>query len=55
MEERGIQVDHATLNRSIIHYYSQITASAEKRKRPERQVRYILFFEAQFGTLIVAQ
>jgi putative transposase len=33
MEERGVQVDHATLNRWIIDYSPFIAAEAKKRKR----------------------
>ena len=33
MEERGVQVDHATLNRWVINYSPLISAEAKKRKR----------------------
>lgn len=33
MEERGAQVDHATLNRWVIDYSPLIAAEAKKRKR----------------------
>ena len=33
MEERGVNVDHATLNRWVIDY-SPLIAEAKKRKRP---------------------
>ena len=34
MEERGVNVDHATLNRWVINYSLLIAAKAKKRKRP---------------------
>ncbi len=34
MEERGVQVDHATLNRWVIDHSPLIAAEAKKRKRP---------------------
>ena len=33
MEERGVNVDHATLNRWVIDYSPLIAAEAKKRKR----------------------
>ena len=33
MEERGVQVDHATLNRWVINYSPLISAEAKKSKR----------------------
>jgi putative transposase len=33
MEERGVNVDHATLNRWVVNYSKLITAEAKKRKR----------------------
>jgi putative transposase len=33
MEERGVKVDHATLNRWVIDYSPLITAEVKKRKR----------------------
>ena len=33
MEERGVNVDHATLNRWVINYSPLITAEAKKHKR----------------------
>jgi putative transposase len=33
MEERGVSVDHATLNRRVIDYAPLIAAEAKKRKR----------------------
>ena len=33
MEERGVQVDHATLNRWVINYSPLISTEAKKRKR----------------------
>ncbi|MGU3401695.1 IS6 family transposase [Brucellaceae bacterium D45D] len=34
MAERGVQVDHATLNRWVVRYSPQIADQAQKRKRP---------------------
>jgi putative transposase len=34
MAERGVKVDHATLNRWVIDYSPLIAAEAKKRKRP---------------------
>lgn len=34
MAERGVEVDHATLNRWVVKYASQIAANAQVRKRP---------------------
>ncbi len=34
MAERGVQVDHATLNRWVVKYSSMIAASAQSKKRP---------------------
>jgi putative transposase len=34
MEERGVNVDHATLNRWVINYSSSIALAAQKQKRP---------------------
>src|SRR5450759_5505379 len=34
MEERGVKVDHAILNRWVIDYSPLIAAEAKKRKRP---------------------
>lgn len=34
MAERGVDVDHATLNRWVIRYSPQIADQAQKRKRP---------------------
>ncbi|MEJ5023007.1 IS6 family transposase [Ochrobactrum vermis] len=36
MAERGVDVDHATLNRWIVRYSPQIADQAQKRKRPTR-------------------
>ena len=33
MEERGVKIDHATLNRWVIDYSPLIAAEAKKRKR----------------------
>lgn len=38
MAERGISVDHATLNRWVVRYAPQIGAQAHIRKRPIRGV-----------------
>ena len=38
MEERGVKVDHATLNRWVIDYSPLIAAEAKKLKRPVRCV-----------------
>ena len=32
MEERGVQVDHATLNRWVINYSPLISAEAKKKQ-----------------------
>lgn len=34
MAERGVQVDHATLNRWVVKYSPMITARAQSKKRP---------------------
>lgn len=34
MAERGVQIDHATLNRCVVRYSPQIAAQAQRRKRP---------------------
>jgi putative transposase len=34
MEERGISVDHSTLNRWVVRYSPQIAREAQQRKRP---------------------
>ena len=34
MAERGVDVDHATLNRWVVRYSPQIADRAQKRKRP---------------------
>ena len=34
MAERGVEVDHATLNRWVVKYSPQIAAQAQRRKRP---------------------
>ncbi len=34
MDERGVQVDHATLNRWVVKYSSMIAVSAQSKKRP---------------------
>ncbi|MGC0055895.1 IS6 family transposase (plasmid) [Brucella pituitosa] len=34
LDERGISVDHATLNRWVVRYAPQIAAQAQMRKRP---------------------
>lgn len=34
MVERGVEIDHATLNRLVVRYAPQIAAQAQKRKRP---------------------
>lgn len=34
MAERGVEIDHATLNRWVVRYSPQIAAQAQKRKRP---------------------
>jgi len=34
MAERGIEIDHATLNRWVVRYAPQIADQAQKRKRP---------------------
>jgi len=34
MAERGVEIDHATLNRWVVKYSPQIAAQAQKRKRP---------------------
>ena len=34
LQERGVDVDHATLNRWVVKYSPQIAASAQARKRP---------------------
>lgn len=34
MEERGVNVDHATLNRWVIKYSASLALEAKKRKRP---------------------
>ena len=34
MAERGVQIDHATLNRWVVRYSPQIAAQAQIRKRP---------------------
>ncbi|PJT27899.1 IS6 family transposase, partial [Ochrobactrum sp. 695/2009] len=34
MAERGVDVDHATLNRWVVRYAPQIADQAQKRKRP---------------------
>ncbi|QIE43823.1 IS6 family transposase (plasmid) [Rhodobacteraceae bacterium SC52] len=36
MAERGVPVDHATLNRWVVKYAPQIAHKAQKRKRPTR-------------------
>ena len=33
MEERGVNVDHATLNRWVVNYSPPVTEEAKKRKR----------------------
>jgi len=34
MAERGVEVDHATLNRRVVKYAPLIAANAQARKRP---------------------
>ncbi|PRA46478.1 IS6 family transposase [Brucella pituitosa] len=34
MAERGVEIDHATLNRWVVKYSPQIAAQAQRRKRP---------------------
>jgi putative transposase len=34
MQERGVSVDHATINRSVLKYSSQLEAAFHRRKRP---------------------
>jgi len=34
MEERGVQVDHATINRWVIKYSPQLEAAFHRRKQP---------------------
>ena len=34
MAERGVEIDHATLNRWVVRYSPQISAHAQRRKRP---------------------
>ena len=34
MAERGIEIDHATLNRWVVKYASQIATNAQARKKP---------------------
>src|SRR5215472_10919931 len=34
MEERGVEVDHATLNRGVLKYVPQLDAAFRARKRP---------------------
>jgi putative transposase len=34
MEERGVDVDHATLNRWVVKFSPMIAANAQARKRP---------------------
>ena len=34
LAERGVSVDHATLNRWVVRYSPQIAAQAQMRKRP---------------------
>ena len=34
MEERGVEVDHATLNRWVLKYVPQLDAAFRARKRP---------------------
>jgi putative transposase len=34
MAERGVETDHATLNRWLVKYAPQIAANAQTRKRP---------------------
>lgn len=36
MTERGVDVDHATLNRWVVRYSPRIAEQAQKRKRPTR-------------------
>ena len=39
MEERGVKVDHATLNRWVVDYSPLIAAEAKKRKRIRVRLR----------------
>jgi len=34
MAERGVEVDHATLNRWVVKFSSMIAANAQARKNP---------------------
>ena len=34
MAERGVEIDHATLNRWVVKYAPQIAANAQARKKP---------------------
>jgi len=34
LQERGVDVDHATLNRWVVEYSPQIATNAQARKRP---------------------
>ena len=34
MAERGVEIDHATLNRWVVKYARQIAANAQARKKP---------------------
>ena len=34
MEERGVAVDHATINRWVLKYSPQLEAACHRRKRP---------------------
>ncbi len=34
MAERGVEIDHATLNRWVVKYAPEIAAQAQRRKRP---------------------
>jgi putative transposase len=34
MEERGVQVDHTTINRWVIQYSPQLEAAFHRRKQP---------------------
>ncbi|HYX35600.1 MAG TPA: IS6 family transposase, partial [Oligoflexus sp.] len=34
MSERGVQVDHSTIHRWVLHYTPELEAAVRKRKKP---------------------
>ena len=52
LAERGVAVDHATLNRWVVKYSPLIAANAQARKRPSSVSRYSLTARgASFGSI----